>query len=127
MCAEFLEPTPEEELELDPVLSTEDNWLRYVKDEEWCKFPERYVSGLTRVMAEALWERVLKQKPGLVIKIHPTGQQIQPPLHLVAGRYLGFDIEPAPAWAVGKACEMIEKAKICAAIAEKAIEEAGTS
>jgi hypothetical protein len=75
------------------------------------RFPERYVEGMEREMAEALWERFLNGYPGLLSKSWVPGQRLTLPQ--VAFGVMHF----TDSWAVGRAAGIIQQARICAEVA----------
>ncbi len=96
-----------------------ENNLPSTSDENWEKvimgrFPDRYVEGLDRRMAEALWVGVQRQYPGLTVG---WGEAQRPtPLYLAAAGYISEH------YAIGLSKTIIEQGRACADIARRAIE-----
>ena len=93
----------------------DEKWQYYVRDRGW--FPERYVEGLERRMAEALWDGFLDKYPGLKESSEFGYRPV--PLYLAAGGFLGHE----DSWAVGESSRIIREARICADVARQAVGE----
>jgi len=95
--------------------SNDEAWEELKESIEGGRFPERYVEGLERQMAEALWEREVQEKyPGLTVH-NQDDIEIPTPLYLAAAGNV-YDT-----YAIGLAGDTIRRAKICAEVARNIV------